>query len=101
MAIYAISVDDPSTSDQVVEAFLRRHEYTIPVLRGTFDYMGAAGLEEGIPTTLFIDPQGDLVFKEVGSGPHLMQEFNWRLEAMEKPAPAPATAKQQVAAKAK
>ncbi len=76
------------------------HKYTIPVLRGSFDYMTSAGLQDATPTTLFIDPKGDIVFKKLGGSAHLVQEFDWRLQAMAgKPAPAPA--KQQVAAKAK
>ncbi len=74
------------------------HKYTIPVLRGP-DYSTAVGVQ-GIPTTLFIDSKGDLVFRKVGFSHHLVQEFDWRLAAMATKA-APAPAKQQVAAKAK
>lgn len=99
MAIFAISTDDPATSDQVVAKFMADHKYTIPVLRGQ-DYSKAVGVQ-GIPTTLFIDPQGNLAFRKVGFSHHLVQEFDWRLQAMAStPAPAQASPKQQVAAKA-
>ncbi len=74
-------MDAPSTPNQAIERFMNEHEYTVPVLRGE-DYAHAVGVNE-IPTTWFFDAKGGLAFRELDYTPRLIQEFNWRLEAME------------------
>jgi thiol-disulfide isomerase/thioredoxin len=80
VVILAISSDARTTPDKVVEQSLASHHYTFPVVRG-YDYGEKAGVH-GIPTTWFVNANGDVAFQKIGYCPNLVEEFSWRLEDM-------------------
>lgn len=61
-------------------AWMKQRGLVIDVLLGGQWY--AEGEYKSLPTTLFVDPQGRVVFVKEGATDHLIEEFTWRLDAM-------------------
>jgi thiol-disulfide isomerase/thioredoxin len=61
-------------------AWLAERGLRLEVLLGGAWYFEAG--YRAIPTTLFVDPQGRVVFVKVGGTDRLVEEFTWRIEAM-------------------
>jgi len=82
----SMTLDEPETSDQTVRDFMDKHKYTFPVLRA-YQYGRQKCSINGIPETWFVDRNGKRVFEGIAGSNQLLQEFTWRIEAMQESDP--------------
>lgn len=78
--VAVVSVDDHPNDTAAV---LREHGYEGIVFDGR-----RLARENGVrdyPTTWFLDARHELVFEKSGRSRELVEEYNWRVEAMAKP----------------
>jgi tetratricopeptide (TPR) repeat protein len=68
------------TNPETTRGFMKERGYDFPVI-----------FDEGLvqmaniwvfPTTLFVDREGNIVFNYIGSGPRLVDDYTWRVEAL-------------------
>jgi thiol-disulfide isomerase/thioredoxin/tetratricopeptide (TPR) repeat protein len=79
---------DTRDSREELTAFMAGHKFDYPVL---FDNGWAAKVQQvgAYPTTLFIDRQGRVVFRQVGRSDQLVDDFTLRLELLKTEGSAP------------
>ncbi len=65
-------------NDDVVRNWLSRRKLTLPTIRDN-DFAARVGVTAW-PTTLFIDPAGNIQYKVIGSTTKLVEEWGWRLD---------------------
>lgn len=90
----SVATDVMDTPTATIENYIKSHNFQFTVLRGP-DYATNNHIN-AIPLTWFIDPNGKLVFSKLGSSKNLIQEFNWRIEALRNPATSNSTASIQM-----
>ena len=76
---------DTNDTKQTLSDFMRANKLTYPVLIDDGWAEKTAQAAGGFPTTLFLDPLGRIVFRQVGATDHLVEEFTWRIEALKAP----------------
>jgi len=75
-----LTIDDGDTPEKV-EKFQAEKHYTFPVLMEG-DYLTKVTIKS-FPTTWFIDRDGNKIFEKMGSSKRVLEEFSWRVEAMQ------------------
>lgn len=77
--VVLLTVDYRDTPDRV-RSYMSRNEFDFPVLidRGYTDECGI----EAYPTTLFVAPSGEVLYRKRGYTDDLVEEFSWRIEAL-------------------
>jgi len=69
--------------DDEVSAFMRSRGLTFPVLVDSPTTWSTKNVG-AYPTTLFLDSNGQVVYRQLGESWDLVNEFSWRVEAMKK-----------------
>jgi peroxiredoxin len=64
LVVIGVSIDQGGTG--VVSSFVKDHGMNYPVVMGDDEVATKYGADEGIPTTLVIDPRGNIVAKHLG-----------------------------------
>lgn len=84
VVVLSMSTDEASTPVQSIADFVQGHRYSFPVLLGG-DFASKHSIAP-IPMTWFINPEGRKVFEKIGYTKELEEEFDWRIEAIQKEA---------------
>jgi thiol-disulfide isomerase/thioredoxin len=78
--VVAISLDDETTRGKIPD-FAEKQKMSFPILLGKTDDMQKLGLGEGVPATLFINSDGQIVARILGelSKSELKARLDWML----------------------
>jgi thiol-disulfide isomerase/thioredoxin len=89
MQLVAVSLDDETTRAKIPD-FVDKQKMGFPILLGKTDDMQKLGLGEGLPATLFINSDGQIVARILGevSKQELKARLDWMLEQKGKEPPA-------------
>jgi thiol-disulfide isomerase/thioredoxin len=82
VVVLTVATDDADTPQESIQDFVSKHKYTFPVLLAP--EWAKQNLIRPIPMTWFVDRNGNKVFQKIGYTKELMQEFDWRIKAMQK-----------------
>lgn len=80
VAVLTIATDVPETSDSVIANYVKKSNFSFPVLRGP-EYATNNRIN-AIPLTWFVDPDGKIAFQKLGATRELVEEFDWRVDAL-------------------
>ena len=77
LVVIGISLDQPSTQDQLVP-FIESFGINYPIVLGNLEVSAAYGNIQAIPTSFIIDQEGNLINKHIGLVPKstLVEEIN-------------------------
>lgn len=67
VVLLAVNVTSTEKNASVVNDFVQTHHLTLPVLLDTTGDVSGAFRIRSFPTTLFIDRQGKIVYRQVGA----------------------------------
>lgn len=89
LQVVAVSLDDKTTQDKI-PAFASKEKMSFPILLGDTEAMKKLGLGEALPSTLFIDGNGQIVARVLGevSKSELQERLDYLLGKTQKEPPA-------------
>jgi thiol-disulfide isomerase/thioredoxin len=87
IAFLAVSTDSTDTPTSSITSYIDKNHFTFPVARGA-DYATTNRINT-IPLTWWVNPEGKIIYSKLGGSQELVDEFTWRIEALESTQSAP------------
>jgi thiol-disulfide isomerase/thioredoxin len=84
VAILAVATDETATPTTSITSYIDKNKFTFPVARSG-EYSTENHINT-IPLTWWVDPGGNIIYRKVGSTEDLVDEFTWRVDAIEQAA---------------
>jgi thiol-disulfide isomerase/thioredoxin/tetratricopeptide (TPR) repeat protein len=82
VVVLSIATDDANTPLKEIQDFVAKRKYTFPVLLAPV--WAKQNMIQPIPMTWFVDANGNKLFQKIGYTKELMEEYDWRVEAIQK-----------------
>jgi thiol-disulfide isomerase/thioredoxin len=82
VAVLAVATDETATPTSTITTYIDKNKFTFPVARSG-DYSTENHINS-IPMTWWIDPSGKVIYRKLGRTEDLVEEYTWRIDAMEK-----------------
>jgi len=82
VVVLTAATDSADTPQKDIQDFVAKRKFTFPVLLAP--EWAKQNHIEPIPMTWFVDANGKKEFQKIGYSKELMEEFSWRVEAMQK-----------------
>ena len=82
VAVLSIATDDANTPLKEIQDFVAKRKYTFTVLLAPV--WAKQNMIQPIPMTWFVDANGNKLFQKIGYTKELMEEYDWRVEAIQK-----------------
>jgi thiol-disulfide isomerase/thioredoxin len=81
IAFVAVSTDSTDTPTSSIASYIDKNHFTFPVARGA-DYATTNHINN-IPLTWWVNPEGKIAYSKLGGSQELVEEFTWRIDALE------------------
>jgi thiol-disulfide isomerase/thioredoxin len=82
VAILTVATDETATPTSSITTYIDKNKFTFPVTRSE-EYSKGNHINT-IPLTWWVDPKGNIVYRKLGATEELVEEYTWRIDAMEK-----------------